>query len=562
MVVLVLSSNHMTFLVQLVASGLKNDRPFWLNLLVVILLKIFWFWKQFNIFQRGLVSIFLVKISLRSRVTKRQTNLWQYNGTPIRRFHAGVESILFTMWQRLMHSMGQCLFSMSSQWFSHCLTKCPVLSGWSSFFRVDLVVGSVEPHNFQQGSNNLSTPLAWRLIFILQLHTPFLIMPIWFVTRKPWIQKFLGKQVMTGFFAVTFGMIHGYPALPHGLRNWPWLVPLVNRGVVHPPLPDCTERMGSCSFGPSYRVRFFRPRCIAIEQVPGFSHHPHKFWVLKALLFCGYRMAWSKVVDLQDHSPTSRPRWLGVAVRIHDQFPEVAFNPWKKQQRVTPEEVEAIMSFTPEQLLPLHVSESAYDIASDPCYYKGPPIKVFVGQTVIGTRVYGDHQCLPTFMAMYGSQHCFDSEYLKKHGFFGHFKQDPQCPRNIRYWHPIEIALIHGITSPCFLEDLMAFSWMVLGNLISQPHALLVLTDVCNRMRGQEIAIDSVIADFQHHRFHASDIDPLCIRDGTLWLSKSEHPLRAFEFRDPVFHLNIAQLLEHVCINMLNFNVGPPKMVL
>ena len=292
--------------------------------------------------------------------------------------------------------------------------------------------------------------------------------------------------------------------------------------------------------------RFFRPRCIAIEQVPGFSHHPHKFWVLKALLFCGYRMAWSKVVDLQDHSPTSRPRWLGVAVRIHDQFPEVAFNPWKKQQRVTPEEVEAIMSFTPEQLLPLHVSESAYDIASDPCYYKGPPIKVFVGQTVIGTRVYGDHQCLPTFMAMYGSQHCFDSEYLKKHGFFGHFKQDPQCPRNIRYWHPIEIALIHGITSPCFLEDLMAFSWMVLGNLISQPHALLVLTDVCNRMRGQEIAIDSVIADFQHHRFHASDIDPLCIRDGTLWLSKSEHPLRAFEFRDPVFHLNIAQLLEHV----------------
>lgn len=292
--------------------------------------------------------------------------------------------------------------------------------------------------------------------------------------------------------------------------------------------------------------RFFRPRCIAIEQVPGFSHHPHKFWVLKALLFCGYRMAWSKVVDLQDQSPTSRPRWLGLAVRIHDQLSSVAFKHWKKSQRVTPGDVDAIMSFSPDQLLNLHVSASAYEIASDSCYYKGPPIKSFAGQTVISTRIFGDHQCLPTFMAMYGSQHCFDKEYLQKHGFFGHFKHDSQCPLNIRYWHPIEVALIHGITAPCFLEDLLAFSWMILGNLISQPQALLVLTDVCNRLRSQELAIDDVLEDFQRRRFRASELDPHCIRDGTFWLSKAEHPLQAFEFRDPIFHINIAQLLEHV----------------
>lgn len=292
--------------------------------------------------------------------------------------------------------------------------------------------------------------------------------------------------------------------------------------------------------------RFFRPRCIAIEQVPGFSHHPHKFWVIKTLLFCGYRLVWSKVVDLQDQSPTSRPRWLGVAVRIHDHFPEVKCSHWKKFQNCTPSAIDAVMQLSMENLLPLHVSEKALSIASSVGCYKGPPLRSTDQKAVLNTRIYGEQQCLPTFMAMYGSQHCFEMDFLQKHGFFGHFKCDPQCPSEIRYWHPIEVALIHGITSPCYLDDLMASSWLILGNMISQPHALFVLTDVCNRLRGLDLKIEAVIDKFQEHRFRASAIEPQSIRDGTLWISKIALSPFALSFRDPVFQVNSVQLLEHV----------------
>ncbi len=292
--------------------------------------------------------------------------------------------------------------------------------------------------------------------------------------------------------------------------------------------------------------RFFRPRCIAIEQVPGFSNHPHRSWVNKTLLFCGYRMVWSKVVDLHTQSPTSRPRWLGLAVRIHDQIPDRTFAIWKRSQLITPREIDAVMPFSAETLQPLQVSEAAHAIASNPKCYKGPPIRSSEGQSILGTRIFGDQQCLPTFMAMYGSQHSFDMEYLQKHGFYGHFKQDLQSPFQIRYWHPIEVALIHGITSPCYLDDILAFSWLILGNMISQPHALLVLTDVCNRLRGNRIQIDEVMEYFQRHRFCASDVEPLSIRDGTIWLSKHTLAPQALQFRDPVFQINVSQLLDQV----------------
>ncbi len=297
--------------------------------------------------------------------------------------------------------------------------------------------------------------------------------------------------------------------------------------------------------------RFIRPRCIAIEQVPGFGHHDHKKWVMKALVFCGYHLVWSRIIDLSDQSPSYRPRWLGVAVRLYGDFPPMQFQKWQKIPNICPESIDAIWPFTPEDLPALHVSQEAVEIAGKKSCYRGSAKHSTTEATILSTRVYHGKSCLPTFMAMYGSQHRMDLEYLQQHGFFGHYKHDPECPHNLRYWHPIEVAFIHGLTSPCFVDDILAFSWMILGNMIAQPHALIVLTDICNRCFAQKLQIDLVMTEFQKHRFRAENSEICSVHGGMFILPKS----RAFGYpcphRDMIFRLNVEQLLQGIKTNMI-----------
>ena len=295
--------------------------------------------------------------------------------------------------------------------------------------------------------------------------------------------------------------------------------------------------------------RFLRPRCIAIEQVPGFCHHDHKKWVMKALVFCGYHLVWSRILDLADQSPSFRPRWLGVAIRLHEDFPPMQFHKWLKQPVVTPVSVEAVWQFAPEDISPLQVSSEAIAVASDKSCFRGSSKHVATKEAVLSARVYHGNTCLPTFMAMYGSQHCMDLEYLQQHGFFGHYKSDSMCPHDIRHWHPVEIALIHGITSPCFIDEILAFSWMILGNMIAQPHALIVLVDICNRCFGQKLAIDEVMTSFQNRRFRASNCELFHIQGGLFVLPRLTAIGSTCPHRGMIFRLNVEQLLAGIKTN-------------
>ena len=290
--------------------------------------------------------------------------------------------------------------------------------------------------------------------------------------------------------------------------------------------------------------RFLQPRCIAIEQVLGFGNHDHKKWVLKALICCGYQLIWSRTIDLVDQSPSYRPRWLGVAVRLQLNLPIIPFQKWKKVDGLCPKSVDAIWTFLQDDLEDLQVSDEAFVIARDKSCYRGSVKHSTTPASILANRVYSGNSCLPTFMALYGSQHGLDREYLQKHGFFGHYKSEETCPHGIRYWHPIEVALIHGLTSPCFIDDIFAFSWLTLGNMIAQPHALLVLTDICNRCFAQNINIDEVMSFFQQCRFRAANVEILHLQGGSIIHPKTSDTFRPSPHRDLIFRLNAEQLLQ------------------
>ena len=244
--------------------------------------------------------------------------------------------------------------------------------------------------------------------------------------------------------------------------------------------------------------RWFRPQYVALEQVVGFQSHPHKPIVLRILKWLGYRVLFEKVVDLADQSPSHRQRFLLVAVRVHSCVTCSPFKGWFRQDfsqhplmcRIRlPQQIH-------EQLQP---SPKTIDMASNPEFSRG--LGSATPDRVLASRITHDGQCTPTFMARYGSQHEIDASFLKSHGYFGHFVSLEDGNPKFRFWHPAEIAIIHGIVHTTFLPQDLTLAWHIVGNQICLPHALLVVADLFFRLHHFDYSPFVVFSQFQDHRF-------------------------------------------------------------
>ncbi len=58
--------------------------------------------------------------------------------------------------------------------------------------------------------------------------------------------------------------------------------------------------------------KLFQPKVVIVEQVSGFSQHPHKRWILKTVAHAGFRVLWSKTIGINPICPTHRPRWVAI----------------------------------------------------------------------------------------------------------------------------------------------------------------------------------------------------------------------------------------------------------
>ena len=218
--------------------------------------------------------------------------------------------------------------------------------------------------------------------------------------------------------------------------------------------------------------RWIRPTIILIEEVAGFLTHWHKASVLKLLPWMGYKICWQKVIDMKDHCLSTRNRWLCCAIRLHADLPKKIFVSWPKQSDLHSYSTRLPNLQKDDQLLP---TSEAVRIASDPRFLKFSPIRTNHEQT-LQSRIFEPGTPLPTFMAMYGRQHCLDEAMFYKSGYLGFFVKDESCPRKFRFWHPAEICFILGASDNVYIDEHYPIAWQHIGNSIGIPHALQLLS--------------------------------------------------------------------------------------
>ena len=151
----------------------------------------------------------------------------------------------------------------------------------------------------------------------------------------------------------------------------------------------------------------------------------------------------------------------------------------------------------------MRIDAEVYRIASDPEYmkYKGKSIGTSLRDiNILGLRTY-QGGTIPCFMARYGTQHMLDDTMLRSQGYHGHFAPHADFPEGCRYWHPAEIALMHGICKPTWLPDEYFVAWFGLGNQISIPHALLAIVNALARCFEPKLNLDQVLLDFASHQY-------------------------------------------------------------
>ena len=281
------------------------------------------------------------------------------------------------------------------------------------------------------------------------------------------------------------------------------------------------------------QCKWFRPHVIALEQVVGFQSHPHKPMVVRILHWIGYRIIFEKVIDLADQSPSHRQRFLLIAVRVHSQVSASPPQGWFRQDFVK-HPLLCRIQLPAEAAMQLQPKPRVVKLASSPEYAKGR--NKLCPEKILASRVFQDGQCVPTFMARYGTQHEIDDDFLKSHGYLGHFVAIESGDIPFRFWHPAEIAIIHGIFQKTFLPDDLQLAWHIVGNQICLPHALVVIADLFSRLHHFDYSPFVVLSKFQAMRFQGPSTFLVKI-DGGFFVNTSD---------DDTVNPHVAALLQSV----------------
>lgn len=245
----------------------------------------------------------------------------------------------------------------------------------------------------------------------------------------------------------------------------------------------CSED-GECMMQSIALAKLLRPKFLLIEQVAAFMSHPHKAHVFSLLRWAGYCLKWNKIVDLSEQCPTSRCRWLGLAIRVAVPVENVpTFQYWEINKEVVPSSYGSILQHDLTLDDRLRLTDDMIRLAARPDLLPPAKRRCVQPQDTLKSRCFSKNQVLPTFMAAYGHQHEFAESWLAGKGLLCHFFQDEDVTR---LWHPIEVILHHGMWANQFVHNNWRLAWQHVGNQISVPHALLLLTNMMRVWKPHE----------------------------------------------------------------------------
>eukprot|EP00434_Breviolum_minutum_P020019 symbB.v1.2.017661.t1/scaffold1378.1/size122548/5 len=180
-----------------------------------------------------------------------------------------------------------------------------------------------------------------------------------------------------------------------------------------------------------------------------------------------------------------------------------------------------------KQDLQLQPTAEAIRIASDPRFLKFSNKRTSREQT-LKCRVYEPGTELPTFMAMYGRQHCLDESMFLKSGYLGFFVRDDSFHNKLRFWHPAEICLILGTLDMIYIDEHYPIAWQHIGNSIGVPHALLLLIHALHLLGHGALSAFVVFQSFHDNKLNIGNHSLIPLDGGRLLCHKNHLPEENF----------------------------------
>ena len=260
--------------------------------------------------------------------------------------------------------------------------------------------------------------------------------------------------------------------------------------------------------------KVLKPKILLVEQVPGFHAHPHRDYIIRLLRWAGYSVKYAKVVDSGDVGAATRARWLAMAVLASD--PSISareFQVWLKFADVNPCTYGVVLSQDWTLDSRLWPDADILRMASDPLLLPPTRRKRLTPDQVLDSRCHMSTSKVPTIVASYGSQHCLSPASLENRGLLCHFLLDGNKPR---FWHPMEILLMHSFLGSQFLDDDWKLAYKFLGNQITIPHALLLLVNAvaCLPDRAPAPSLQDLLQQLQMHHVTSETVHVTILRNG------------------------------------------------
>ena len=288
-------------------------------------------------------------------------------------------------------------------------------------------------------------------------------------------------------------------------------------GLDSPDGVTCAEAVAAC--------KMFRPRIILLEEVCGFASHPHKDLIIKLLRWAGFVVKFARCIDAGDVCPTSRSRFLLMAVRAEDtKVQSCEFQMWLTFAGINPLNYGSIVSADWSSDPRLQITKEIRELASDPeMHPQSKRTKITPGE-VFSSRCKPVTCKAPTIMASYGSQHLLPHSALVAKGLLCHFVvEDQALPRR---WHPIELVLLHGFVGSHFILADWVTAYRHIGNQICVPHALFMLVQAVNWIPERSTRLDfkEVITKLHDSHITASSMHTVETNVG-IFISDSPFPL-------------------------------------
>lgn len=238
----------------------------------------------------------------------------------------------------------------------------------------------------------------------------------------------------------------------------------------------------------------------------------------------GYKICWQKTIDMKEQSLSTRNRWLCCAIRLYADLPKKPFVAWPKQSDL--HDFPVRLSNLKDDVQ-LHPTSEVVRVASDPRFLKFCLSRTNHEQT-LKSRIYEPGMNLPTFMAMYGSQHCLDESMFHKSGYLGFFVKDDSCPRKFRFWHPAEICFILGATDNIYIDEHYPVAWQHVGNSIGIPHALQLLTHALQLLGLGDFSPFVVFQSFHVAKLTAEKHAMIRLDKGSILCNEHNRPTEEF----------------------------------